>query len=1304
MAQQVGPVKKVYELSTVGYDSVLKQLQEIAQGFTKIRKAKEELIKLKARTEDPAELARINEELRKNAIFEKSITDQIQQKIEARKKELELQNKLNSDSSTGSKTTYTDFVKQKEQAIQSYNELNQAYQASKKVAQDMAAQFGVESEEAKEATASMRLYKEQLDSIKNSLKAKPAETPQPAAIQVPPEIAATALAYDTYTGSIQANLTALIENEAALAANKAEQKALGEAITATGAPTEAQTLRMVQLREEAALLANKNKDLSVTLNNQVKEFNGAAGSIDQMQAQLNNLQNAYERLSVSEREAPFGLELKKEIDQLEPKVKELEASLGRFNRNVGHYPKGSLLDLKAEVKELTDQYNKLTAAERDSQKGVGLQGQIGKVTEELGQLEKKSGNVFNKVFGYLRGAANFLPGIGLSGIVLALITPIQAIGSKLYDFSLNSFGAGKSLDDLKQKAKDSTEAFEGAAKGFEDAYSQIANLTNQVKLAKEGFIDKNKVVKEYNETIGKATEKVTDLDGVEQALVKNGPAYVNMMLYKAAATFALQKASEKAFEAATIARKKESEFANFIDVNPATAFGGNALTLDQIRQQNKILEDARKERQKKQVDDANKEKDNLESIANDFQAQAAKIAKDNKFDFFGGQFDDKKDLKEKTDSLSAAEQNAIKLIDSFNALALIRENKRVADIRKVRDLTTDEEIDHLKNLQQINQNYDEQRIRAVVGNNTAEQKYREEHGLKIVTDQIETSDKIKAIKKKEYDDTIALLKKQFDDESALLKERLDSGTSNAELDNQTVQQSPAASETQKAISQKDFDDTEIQRREKYFADLEEAAVRNKQSLEKIEAAKNKELNDLKRKGLLDDANITKAYLKDIDTDSENVNNKRLIEDGAAITKLYENRKLTTQQREDELKKIKVKYDADELKRLQDLAKKEIPILKALYDSQLISVEEYYKKLKALQDAIANAAKNKSDDSNDNNNIFTTGAFNVGEGLQGLNGSLEAYLKIDPNSVAGNIIGNSFQFADEAMSAYFTSEQNHIVASLKLAEKRLDIETKQRLARSQSQAEDDAINAEADKKKEDLERKAFEDNKKLQKKQAAIAFAVQLENIAAGAAANPLAGPTFGAATLIQIAVLSSLAAARYALNLSTINSQQFATGGKVQPLPNGLITMRSNIPVQRNGDSVLATVRPGEVILNEFQQRLLGGAATFKRVGVPGFNTGGLVSKNAFTSFNAFPEAPIYTAGSYLSNPANDKILATLQEQAQAIQETAEAQQEHAKAIQAVSDQLLTLQVQVSDKDITNAQDKAKRQASVGTLGTKKRA
>ena len=61
---------------------------------------------------------------------------------------------------------------------------------------------------------------------------------------------------------------------------------------------------------------------------------------------------------------------------------------------------------------------------------------------------------------------------------------------------------------------------------------------------------------------------------------------------------------------------------------------------------------------------------------------------------------------------------------------------------------------------------------------------------------------------------------------------------------------------------------------------------------------------------------------------------------------------------------------------------------------------------------------------------------------------------------------------------------------------------------------------------------------------------------------------------------------------------QFANGGRV--------TNRGNIKPLSNGDNVLATLKTGEIVLNESQQRRIG-YASLKRAQIPNFANGGLV-------------------------------------------------------------------------------------------------
>jgi len=109
-----------------------------------------------------------------------------------------------------------------------------------------------------------------------------------------------------------------------------------------------------------------------------------------------------------------------------------------------------------------------------------------------------------------------------------------------------------------------------------------------------------------------------------------------------------------------------------------------------------------------------------------------------------------------------------------------------------------------------------------------------------------------------------------------------------------------------------------------------------------------------------------------------------------------------------------------------------------------------------------------------------------------------------------------------------------------------------------------------------------------------------------------AGPV-ASAVAASIAVLQGLKRVR---EIESVPVPKFADGGLVGYANGGLsgtrISAGMGMPIRRsNGDNMLATIKTGEVILNQRQQAALGGSNTFKRIGVPGFANGGMVTPDA---------------------------------------------------------------------------------------------
>lgn len=155
----------------------------------------------------------------------------------------------------------------------------------------------------------------------------------------------------------------------------------------------------------------------------------------------------------------------------------------------------------------------------------------------------------------------------------------------------------------------------------------------------------------------------------------------------------------------------------------------------------------------------------------------------------------------------------------------------------------------------------------------------------------------------------------------------------------------------------------------------------------------------------------------------------------------------------------------------------------------------------------------------------------------------------------------------------------------------------RIRAKQIQLEIDAAKrqrAAAEKQAEEAQKKAAKREKSLAIIQATIAGALA---VIRALAAFPGPPATIGSAIATGIFAAATVA---------TIAAQPLATGGVVG-ISGRRVTDRQNMPTRSNGDNVLATVKRGEVVLNEQHQRALGGAATFNAIGVPGFAGSGAI-------------------------------------------------------------------------------------------------
>lgn len=631
-----------------------------------------------------------------------------------------------------------------------------------------------------------------------------------------------------------------------------------------------------------------------------------------------------------------------------------------------------------------------------------------------------------------------------------------------------------------------------------------------------------------------------------------------------------------------------------------------------------------------------------------------------------------KDSSSKGSRLSGAQRDNLRDEDATRE-TLLAEQK----ISFARGLQSEE--DYLKNTLKINQDAINKKLALIKGNNAAERKLRADLQLELANDEKDTNEKL------------------FKIEEDRLKDQLDNVKKNADLTAKAITDNPVATDTEKAQAKLDADKTILQAQEAFNSSMDDLEQKygdkSKKNAEERATAIKQVNADLNK----DQQALSKASISDLEKNSEaeiSVYKSVIAKQRAAIAT---NSKYSFAQKEILTGKLDKAENIGILAREVKSAEAALPIFKKQLDEKLISekeytdaLEKYYQKIQKLQQATTEASKTQIKD--------LTNA--VKEALSTLFGLTEQ----QTDSVF-SALSASFSLAKEAMNGYYDNEQSRIKQSLDASNERLDAEKKKALSFAGSKAEEERIEKQYASKKKQAEKQAGNELKAIKKKEARLALATELANIAAAAAANVLNGVSFGAAGAIQLAVQSALAIGRYAIRTNMIDSTQFEFGGSPDDVPRrggqfgGKPHSQGGTPFMYKNRSYEAEV--GELAIVRTKNAPTGNytiSGTHMQIasklnqlggGVP-FALGGSLKKFEYGGgLGQSLQAPVFTpsAGNTVINYNNG------------VQEKAfETLNEHAKAIQAVSDRVDRIQVIQVTSSVTNAQKKEVKQQSIGTL------
>lgn len=246
-------------------------------------------------------------------------------------------------------------------------------------------------------------------------------------------------------------------------------------------------------------LTEQNKQYSAILRNHTQVAISTAGSYNEMKASMSQLEKEYYNLSQAAREGAEGMDMLNKIGTLNQQLKDIDAQMGNYQRNVGNYASGwnglntSIQQLARELPALTVSANNFFLA--ISNNLPTFIDELKKARTEFEQA-KKAGQTATPVFKQVLTSL-----LNWQTALVVGITILSSYGGEIFEWVKSLFDAGEEIDYLRQLQEDLNKAQHEGVKNAQDEAVKLDILyksaTSLEKPMEERLLAVKELKKEY---------------------------------------------------------------------------------------------------------------------------------------------------------------------------------------------------------------------------------------------------------------------------------------------------------------------------------------------------------------------------------------------------------------------------------------------------------------------------------------------------------------------------------------------------------------------------------------------------------------------------------------------------------------------------------------------------------------------------------------------------------------------------------------------------------------------------------------
>lgn len=929
---------------------------------------------------------------------------------------------------------------------------------------------------------------------------------------------------------------------------------------------------LAKLRAEQKAIKKQQDDL----NKSFLEQSNAIGAYDKLSNKLNRLRKEYKDLAVSEKaSSKEAQELLDEIQKLDRQLKDVDASAGQFQRNVGNYPK-TFAKITRSLLTTVPGFEAFNDMLRDGEGnltgfGKALVGgfvafQAGKfIVQAVGQLNE----LVKKIDETKNAVANFS---GASGEELNNLTRDVTALAQTFGADANEINeAAKSIADktgvsfgeaLKQvetgllSGTMATDEFLSAVAETPEIMAQVGEATGEYADRQKGLLDANKELAQAQiDTAAKFADfgsQMQTFGTYVQTFLLNALIYiVDLLRPMAKFWYDIGVAVYDFVQSSEPLRAIFTAIGDFFS-NLPYIFAGNIEALKQLGKNFvnffKVLSlDA-------QIFGENIKSffgANVDAAIEELRKKRAAITDESKTVGEAWREGYENARKESEKSITDTTQAETKKRTQINAEAIKKAKEQAEQAKKDREKFLSDEA-----------KFREQQLNTIANL----QQKAADLTIQLLKDEQE---KRKAQAKKDFDAAVESAKQQTEALNKLNKDRESEAVKLYGEASQEVSQLRKQNNEAEQQAQKEFQAFTLLEEQKFNEELlqiqkdgsEKAAQQRSESFQKrideIGTIAERETNALEQarlKGLVSEDEYNRQLF--------DINKKRIdaeIEENKKLFETNEKLKADGVMIDEELNATLLDKNAKLYTDLLNLEKDYTDKTGQLIEERIAKSDE---ELQARRDAIQ---KNIEDAAG-----YTTQAL--------------------------DLVNQFAQAADEQRNARFAAQEEQNQKAIEDLNERLSTATglERRYLQQQLQSEQQTAEKIA-KAKEDAELETAKRNKAIAIIQSIIATALAV----AKALPDPITATIAGVIGAAQTAVIAAQPLATGGV-VGKLNGEivQFASGGVVKS--------KGNIKPLSNGDNVLATLKTGEVVLNRDQQNRIG-YSTLKSAKIPGFAAGGVV-------------------------------------------------------------------------------------------------